>query len=45
VDWPAFLAQLSALGFQGDLCIEREAGEQRIEDIRAARIHLERLAS
>jgi hypothetical protein len=45
VDWPAFLAQLTTLGFTGDLCIEREAGEQRIEDIRAARLHLERLSA
>ncbi len=45
VDWPAFVAQLTALGFTGDLCIEREAGEQRIEDIRAARLHLERLSA
>lgn len=45
VNWPAFLGQLQALGFTGDLCIEREAGEQRIEDIRTARIHLESLAS
>lgn len=45
VDWPAFLTQLQTLGFNGDLCIEREAGEQRIEDIRAARIHLESLSA
>ncbi len=45
VDWPAFLQQLQTRGFTGDLCIEREAGEQRIEDIRAARIHLESLCA
>lgn len=44
VDWRAFLAQLTALGFGGDLCIEREAGEQRVEDIRAARRFLEALS-
>ncbi len=36
VDWPAFLAVLAEAGYDGDLCIEREAGEQRIEDIRTA---------
>jgi L-ribulose-5-phosphate 3-epimerase len=45
VDWPAFLAALDALGYRGDLCIEREAGEQRVADIRAARLHLEKLVS
>lgn len=37
VDWPAFFATLREVGFQGDLCIEREAGVQRVADIRAAR--------
>jgi L-ribulose-5-phosphate 3-epimerase len=37
VAWPAFFTALSAVGFQGDLCIEREAGIQRVADIRAAR--------
>jgi len=45
VDWPAFLRTLDALGYRGDLCIEREAGEQRAADIRTARLHLESLAS
>ncbi len=36
VDWPAFLAALSEGGFTGWLCIEREAGEQRVADIQAA---------
>jgi sugar phosphate isomerase/epimerase len=44
VDWPAFLRTLGTLGYSGDLCIEREAGTQRIADIRTARLHLERLA-
>jgi L-ribulose-5-phosphate 3-epimerase len=43
VDWPAFLRTLESLGYRGDLCIEREAGEQRAADIRAARLHLEQL--
>jgi sugar phosphate isomerase/epimerase len=45
VDWPAFLRTLDTLGYRGDLCIEREAGEQRAADIRTARLHLESLAA
>jgi len=45
VDWPAFLRTLDALGFRGNLCIEREAGEQRVADIRAGRLHLETLVA
>jgi L-ribulose-5-phosphate 3-epimerase len=45
VNWPAFIKTLDTLGYQGDLCIEREAGEQRAADIRAARLHLEQLVS
>jgi sugar phosphate isomerase/epimerase len=37
VNWPAFFATLQELKFTGDLVIEREAGSQRVEDIRAAR--------
>lgn len=37
VDWPAFLAALAAGGYTGDLVIEREAGNQRVADIRTAR--------
>lgn len=36
VDWKAFFATLAALGYTGDLCIEREAGSQRVADIQAA---------
>jgi L-ribulose-5-phosphate 3-epimerase len=43
VDWAAFLGTLDSLGFRGDLCIEREAGTQRVADIRAGRLHLEPL--
>jgi len=43
VDWKRFFATLEDLGFTGDLCIEREAGDQRIPDIRAARQFLEQL--
>jgi L-ribulose-5-phosphate 3-epimerase len=37
VDWPAFFTVLDAAGFDGYLAIEREWGEQRVKDIRAAR--------
>ncbi len=37
VDWPGFFGVLNDCGFSGCLCIEREAGEQRIPDIRTAR--------
>jgi hypothetical protein len=30
--------------FTGDLCIEREAGNQRVADIRAARDYVTKLA-
>jgi len=36
VDWKAFFAALAELGYGGDLCIEREAGNQRVADIRQA---------
>ncbi len=36
VNWPAFLSALRAARFAGDLVIEREAGAQRVADIRAA---------
>jgi sugar phosphate isomerase/epimerase len=37
VDWPAFFTTLAEVGFAGDLVIEREAGDQRVADIRTAR--------
>jgi len=43
VDWKAFFAALNAAGFKGDLSIEREAGTQRVADIRAAREYVEKL--
>jgi sugar phosphate isomerase/epimerase len=43
VDWKGFFRALDAAGFKGNLNIEREAGNQRVEDIRAAREYLERL--
>jgi L-ribulose-5-phosphate 3-epimerase len=43
VEWPRFFAALNEIGFSGDLCIEREAGNQRVADIRAARVYLNKL--
>ena len=37
VDWPAFFAALIEGDFAGYLCIEREAGDDRVGDIKAAR--------
>lgn len=37
VNWPAFFSTLAQIGFQGDLVIEREAGDQRLADIGRAR--------
>ena len=36
VDWPAFFAALDEVGYAGDLVIEREAGEGRVENVRSA---------
>ncbi len=43
VDWKTILKTLDAAGFGGPLCIEREAGDARVADIRQAREQLERL--
>jgi len=43
VDWKGFFRALDAAGFKGDLCIEREAGNQRVADIRAAREYVVQL--
>jgi sugar phosphate isomerase/epimerase len=45
VDWPGFFTTLAEAGFGGWLCFEREAGNQRVEDIRAGRFFVERLLS
>jgi L-ribulose-5-phosphate 3-epimerase len=37
VDWPAFFATLQELNYTGSFVIEREAGNQRVADIRIAR--------
>ncbi len=44
VDWKAFFATLAEVKFAGDCCIEREAGSQRVADIRAAREYVSTLA-
>jgi len=44
VNWKGFFQALDEIGFAGDPCIEREAGDQRVQDIRAAKQYLERLA-
>jgi L-ribulose-5-phosphate 3-epimerase len=43
VDWPAFIAALDEVKFSGDLVIEREAGSQRVADIRRAKEILEKI--
>lgn len=43
VDWKAFFQALDAVGFKGNLCIEREAGKERVADIRAAREYVQKL--
>lgn len=45
VNWPAFFATLKELGYAGNLCIEREAGTQRVVDIITAHQMVEKLAS
>lgn len=43
VDWRAFFQVLEDLRFRGDLCLEREAGNQRVADLRAGRVFIEGL--
>jgi L-ribulose-5-phosphate 3-epimerase len=44
VDWPAFFATLRELNYAGDFVIEREAGSQRVADVRAAKEVVTKLA-
>ena len=37
MDWKDFFATLNQLQYTGNFAIEREAGEQRVEDILAAK--------
>ena len=41
VDWRAFFHTAAEVGFAGDFAIEREAGDQRVADIRTARRYVE----
>jgi sugar phosphate isomerase/epimerase len=43
VDWSRFFHTLDQLKYDGYLCIEREAGDHRLEDIRTAREFVEDL--
>ena len=43
VDWRAFFATLRELNYTGDFVIEREAGSQRVADVRAARERVAKL--
>ena len=45
VDWPAFFATLRKVKFTGDFVIEREAGNQRVADICAAKEAVAKAAS
>jgi L-ribulose-5-phosphate 3-epimerase len=45
VDWRAFFQTAAKLGFHGDFAIEREAGEQRVADIRTAREYVGQILS
>jgi len=44
VDWKAFFATLRDVKFAGDCCVEREAGNQRVADIRAGRDYVTKFA-
>jgi len=43
VNWPAFFTTLAEVNFPGWLCFEREAGNQRLADIQAGRLFVEKL--
>lgn len=43
VDWAGFFTALAEVGFGGYCCFEREAGGQRVEDIRAGKQFVEKL--
>lgn len=45
VDWPAFMNILKKANYKGALVIEREAGEDRVADILAAKTFLETLTN
>ncbi len=43
VNWASFFTTLAEVKFPGWLCFEREAGTQRVADIRAGRLFVEKL--
>ena len=43
VDWKTFFSTLDQLGYDGTFAIEREAGDQRVEDILTAKNYIGRL--
>jgi sugar phosphate isomerase/epimerase len=45
VDWLAFMRTLAKQNYKGHLVIEREAGQQRVQDIRTAATHLRALGT
>ena len=45
VDWRAFFATLKEVGFKGDFVIEREAGNDRVGDIKKARQMVQNLSN
>jgi L-ribulose-5-phosphate 3-epimerase len=45
VPWEEFFATLREIGFDGHCCIEREAGQARVADIRAAKTLVEKLTT
>jgi sugar phosphate isomerase/epimerase len=45
VDWKGFFNVIEQIQFQGFFCVEREAGSQRVADIRAARQFVESLVA
>jgi L-ribulose-5-phosphate 3-epimerase len=44
VNWPEFFGVLGQMAFSGACCIEREAGDQRLADVRTAKDYVERVA-
>lgn len=38
VDWKQFFATLKSIGYKGDFSLEREAGDQRIIDLKAGKV-------
>lgn len=45
VDWPLFFQTMKEIGYQGDFCIECEAGDQRLEDIIRGRDFVRKLVN